>query len=69
MIYNNCYVCYFKVNNINMKTNEMNNIPEIKEILNKAGRQLLTDDDILLLTLNEIAHTFTYEEKKYSVEK
>ena len=52
-----------------MKTNEMNNIPEIKEILNKAGRQLLTDDDILLLTLNEIAHTFTYEEKKYSVEK
>ncbi len=32
----------------------------------KIGKELLTDEDILALTAESIAHTYTFEEKGYS---
>jgi hypothetical protein len=38
----------------------------IDKIKDKMGKQNLSDDDALILSINQIIHTYTYEEKKYT---
>lgn len=39
----------------------------IEEVKNKIGKELLSDEELLLLTAIEISRTYTYEEKKNSL--
>ncbi len=36
----------------------------IEEVKKKIGKELLSDEELLLLTAFEISRTYTYEEKK-----
>ncbi len=38
----------------------------IEEIKKKIGEEVLSDEELLILTAFEISHTYTYEEKKNS---
>lgn len=46
---------------------ELNSLVEAREkILGKTGKQLLSEEEILILAAYEISKTYTREEKQYS---
>ncbi|NLW32307.1 MAG: hypothetical protein GXY77_12730 [Fibrobacter sp.] len=47
-----------------LKVEKLRSLAE--KIKKKTGYELLTEYEILLLASEEIAHTYTYKEKKYT---
>lgn len=38
---------------------------KVKNVQDRIGRELLTDDDLIVLATEEISRTYTREEKQY----
>jgi hypothetical protein len=41
-------------------------LQRVKKVQERIGRELLTDDDLIVLACEEISRTFTREEKQYN---
>ena len=40
-----------------------------KEVENKLGNEILTDDDLFILACDKLFHSYTYEEIDYTEQK